>query len=164
MGCDIHGYIEYEDWTDNDGKVHRSCFGENLGTRDYSMFGLLAGVRRSGCVFEPRGLPENVSFDVKSAYHLFVIDDSADDDRDGYVRKNTANGWIESGISRRYEDRYVTNPDWHTPSWLTAKEYEQVLRAREEDKDYGNVDQEWYAILAAMKSLKNARFVFWFDD
>lgn len=162
MGCDIHGYIEYEDWTDNDGKVHRSCFGENLGTRDYSMFGLLAGVRRGSAIFEPRGIPENISFAVKNSFYKFVVDGEAS--RDGYVSKATAQEWIDSGWSKYVDDKWITDPDWHTPSWLTAKEYEQVLRAREEDKDYGNVDQEWYAILAAMKSLKNARFVFWFDD
>ncbi len=64
MGCDIHGHIEYEDWEDN-GKPHYSCFGKNLGERDYAMFGLLAGVRRGSAIFAPRGIPENISFTVK---------------------------------------------------------------------------------------------------
>ena len=162
MGCDIHGYIEYEDWTDNDGKVHRSCFGENLGERDYAMFGLLAGVRRGTAIFEPRGIPENTSFDVKHSFYMFVVD--GEEDGEGYVSKVTAQEWVTQGISKQIEDKWVTHPDWHTPSWLTTKEYEQVLSAREEDTEYGKVDQEWYAILAAMKVLKNARFVFWFDN
>jgi hypothetical protein len=163
MGCDIHGYIEYDNWTSHDGVVHRSCFGENLGSRDYKMFGLLAGVRRGSPIYPPRGLPENLSFDVKSAFHLFIIDDDGNDG-EGFVTRKKAEEWVSQGYSKYLDDKYITYPDWHTPSWLTSKEYEDVLRAREEDTEYGTVDQEWYAILAAMKSLKNARFVFWFDN
>lgn len=162
MGCDIHGYIEYEDWKDDKGNPHHSCFGKNLGDRDYAMFGLLAGVRRGSAIFEPRGIPENTSYTVKHSFHLFIVDGEADGE--GYVSKATAQEWVDRGFSKYVDDKWVTHPDWHTPSWLTAKEYEQVLRAREEVKDYGNVDQEWYAILGAMKALKNARFVFWFDN
>ena len=161
MGCDIHGYIEYEDWEDN-GKPHYSCFGENLGERDYTMFGLLAGVRHGSAIFAPRGIPENISFTVKGSFYQFVID--GEKDGDGYISKVTAQEWVDKGWSKWIDKNYVSNPDWHTPSWLTTKEYEQVLRAREEITDYGNVDQEWYAILGAMKALKNARFVFWFDN
>ena len=164
MGCDIHGYIEYEDWKDNNGQVHRSCFGQDLGERDYAMFGLLAGVRRGGCLFQPRGIPENLSFPVKSSYYMFIIDDEKDEDGDGYVSKKTAEQWVDAGFSEYYDEKWVTHPDWHTPSWLNTKEYEAVLRAREDIDDYGTVDQGWYAILAAMKVLKNARFVFWFDN
>jgi hypothetical protein len=161
MGCDIHGYIEYEDWEDN-GKPHHSCFGENLGDRDYAMFGLLAGVRRGSAIFSPRGIPENISYTVKSSFYMFVVDDEMNGER--CVSRTLAREWIDKGWSKKIDENYISDPDWHTPSWLTAKEYEQVLQAREEMKDYGNVDQEWYAILAAMKALKNARFVFWFDN
>lgn len=162
MGCDIHGYIEYEDWKDNNGKPHISCFGNNLGERDYAMFGLLAGVRRGSAIFEPRGIPENISFTVRCSFYMFMVD--GESDSEGCVSKVTAQEWIDKGWVKKIDDKWITNPDWHTPSWLTVKEYEQVLRAREEIEDYGKLDQEWYAILAAMKVLNNARFVFWFDN
>lgn len=162
MGCDIHGYIEYEKFTKQDGTPYMDCFGKNLGDRDYLMFGLLAGVRRDGCIYEPRGIPQNIGFTVKSAYHLFVID--GETDSEGMTSRENADRWVNSGISEYIEENWITNPDWHTPSWLTVEEYENVLKAREQDVDYGTPDQEWYAILAAMKTLKNARFVFWFDN
>lgn len=162
MGCDIHGYIEYEDWKDNEGKPHYSSFGENLGDRDYTMFGLLAGVRRGSAIFAPRGIPENISYTVKSSFYMFVVNGETDGER--CVSKVTAQEWIDKGWSEKIDDDYISDPDWHTPSWLTVKEYEQVLRAREEIEDCGKLDQEWYAILAAMKVLNNARFVFWFDS
>lgn len=162
MGCDIHGYIEYEKFVMQDGTVYRSCIGQNLGDRDYSMFGFLAGVRRDGCIFEPRGIPDNLSFTVKGAYYLFVVD--GETDSEGMTSRENADRWVNSGISEYIEKDRITHPDWHTASWLTTEEFEQVLKAREQDTEYGNVDQEWYAILAAMKVLKNARFVFWFDN
>ncbi len=93
---------------------------------------------------------------------MFVVDRETDGER--CVSKVTAQEWIDKGWSKKIDDNYISDPDWHTPSWLTVKEYEQVLRAREEIEDYGKLDQEWYAILAAMKVLNNARFVFWFDN
>jgi len=162
MGCDIHGYIDYEDFKDSQGKTRYSCFGDNLGDRDYAMFGLLAGVRRGSAIFEPRGIPENISFTVKNKFYMFVVD--GEEDGEGFVSKLTAQKWVAQGWSKQIEDKWITHPDWHTPSWLTVKEYEQVLLAREEITDYGKPSQEWYAILAAMKVLNNSRFVFWFDN
>jgi hypothetical protein len=88
MGCDIHGYIEvkkndlrfhgfvevqkYASWDDWDMAFDIKAI---LG-RNYGMFGLLFGVRDD--VFSPvaksRGLPENVSDEVKAASQAWGVD------------------------------------------------------------------------------------------
>lgn len=80
MGADIHMYVEqrlspndkwepsplfherYEDTDSSGNKIMRlnSCFTG----RNYEMFGILAGVRGSGCLYEPRGLPSDISEEI----------------------------------------------------------------------------------------------------
>lgn len=58
------------------------------------------------------------------------------------------------------EKKYVSNPDWHTHSWLTADEFAVAIE--------GSGEPEYEAILAAMRSFEaggaQARIVFWFDN
>jgi hypothetical protein len=75
MGCDIHLFVEHEayDWE----KVYRPVKDERgwvenyygYEGRNYDLFAILAGVRRDEPkpIAEPRGLPEDVSADVKRA-------------------------------------------------------------------------------------------------
>lgn len=162
MGCDIHGYIEYEDWKDEEGKVHRGCFGGGRINRDYRMFALLAGVRGDGCIYKPRGIPKELSYKVFEEFHIYISNEYPEGE--GNTSPELAAKWVKSGYSEYVSEKYVTNPDWHTPSWLSVEEYENVLEARKRMDNGWFINQKWYAILAAMKALKNARFVFWFDN
>lgn len=57
MGADIHGpYIEEQDLG------HWYPVAEFRGNRNYILFGLLAGVRGESPLFDPRGLPEDMSY------------------------------------------------------------------------------------------------------
>lgn len=68
MGCDAHVAIEYKPYTSPDREVRWDTWAIRLPTsRDYVLFGLLAGVRtRPKDGYEKRGLPQDVSTDVKT--------------------------------------------------------------------------------------------------
>ena len=71
MGCDGHFYIEVVEkfaggHTTN--KEYVMCVAERVWFgRNYILFGLMAGVRGGRTLFEPKGLPENMSSDVARA-------------------------------------------------------------------------------------------------
>ena len=138
MGCDIHAHIDYDDFMTTEGKMWVSCFCQSLDFgRNYTLFTLMAGVRhdprtdRYGPLFEARGLPDRASFAVCRKHCLRVADKQADEE--GCCSAKDAEGWVAEGYSRWANDEHtkVTNPDWHTPSWLTAEDLEKVKTAYE---------------------------------
>mgnify|MGYP001578519903 CR=1 FL=1 len=65
MGCDIHTFVEYKLW--NDGGMRTGC--EIWVARDYTLFGLMAGVRGSDLPdVPPRGIPDGLSDEVQNEY------------------------------------------------------------------------------------------------
>ena len=55
---------------------------------------------------------------------------------------------------------FVSHPDWHSHTWLSADEFEKAIQ------DLGN--EKYRAALAAMRSFEadglDARIVIWFDN
>lgn len=160
MGCDIHCYIEYREkdsgrWRDFGGRINPG--------RNYAVFERMAGVRGDTAMFEPRGLPENISHASQNDSRLYITNDGAGDDE---CSKENADRWIKSGCSKLVDEKWVTNPDWHSHSWLTAQELESAVDAAQ-DK-YGQSAQEYRAIIAAMRCFEElgyvSRVVFWFDN
>lgn len=122
MGCDIHAYIEYqpfENQTDywwSVGHIHIR--------RDYLLFGVLAGVRWPiSPVVEPRGVPDHLGFDASDDYWEH-INETEREWREGYVNPSKAAAWLNRGDSVMHprDARRISNPDWHTPTWLTVDE------------------------------------------
>lgn len=159
MGCDIHGYIESQPYRDTSPNYWRKRADLHI-RRNYAMFTLLAGVRGSEPpVYPVRGWDENSS--TKYEYCLWVSDDNPDDD--GNCSREDAEKWVRRGNSKWIDKNYVTQPDWHTPSWLTADELEHVIEVYK--KEYPEYDHdEWDGILAYMQKFPNSRFIFWFDN
>jgi len=62
MGTDIYAYIEVQD-----GNVWKLCGNDVCLNRNYTLFGLMAGVRSDVVMFEPRGLPSDTSSDLTKA-------------------------------------------------------------------------------------------------
>jgi hypothetical protein len=188
MGCDIHGYLEYayhnipDVWVSyEDPKPDYK--GELDLDRNYFMFSLLANVRcnRSDkpAPYPPRGYPKDMSIAAMSGHSYDVFEEG--DPRLGN------NGWYnneetgESGCSRKDADKWhyvdsnktkVWDPDRHTPSWLTYKEYCVVF-----DKFKSEILKDghewhpnccWEKLVDTMKSLVDegyfVRFVFSFDN
>lgn len=162
MGCDIHTYLEYQVADD-----YWRCLISNGGSRDYSMFGILAGVRCDGCHIPPRGMPEGrLSWEVREAASVRIAADETQKDWEGYCTREQAKQWGEP-IFEEGGTKYIRNPDWHSHSWLTADELADCLA-----KYMFNVGEccsvEWDATLAAMRALEDrgykTRLTFWFDN
>lgn len=171
MGCDVHAYVEYS----HDGK-YWSNLTDNAGHRDYTMFGIMAGVRDYNGVklFDPKGLPEGpLGWRVESSHWLRIVPEEHPEwaGEDGWVSKDSAESWVARGCSQaEVKDgvlQRVTNPDHHSHSWLTADELAQCLDRYRQISDR-KAPTEWVAIHAAMKAIEGngekARVVFWFDN
>ncbi len=157
MGCDIHLYIEYKHTEDN----LWSNFGKRINPgRNYGVFADLAGVRNSYGVTPatvPRGYPEDAAFATADDYWLNVTEVEGE----GCCSPKQAEVYVSYGS--RYSDEtknFVSNPDWHSHSWLTPDEYAKAID--------GHAEPEYRAILAALRSFEadgyQARVVFWFDN
>lgn len=166
MGCDIHCYIEYKpDPLDPDSQWD-GFGGEIRCSRHYGIFAALADVRNGygiTPISQPRGLPSDVSYEVRGDNHLYVVETQGD----GCVDPKTAAEYVASGYSK-YMDEYrthVTHPDWHSHSWCTADELESALKNH---KVEAGTAYEYWAIVAALRSFEtqgcHARLVFWFDN
>lgn len=185
MSADIHMYIEYRSKTPSPHanptlKSAWSNFGSQYYVgRNYSLFGLLAGVRddRQPAIVEPRGMPEDFGSETRDDYSLYICSSNPDDD--GNVSPETAKSWVDSGYSEyllNHEGKpwRVTGPDWHSHSWLTPDEYESALNAYAEVYEadpYGGSDPglRFRVLLPLMRALEDdgkneVRTVFWFDN
>jgi hypothetical protein len=129
MGCDIHSFIDYEEGQQPDGRTGVFQFGTVHIHRDYFLFALMAGVRTdepADAVVPPRGVPR-LSGRTQDEFAMFVTDDTGGDPH--YCTRETAEGYVKHGsFYLDPEKRFVSNPDWHTPSWLTVPELEEVRR------------------------------------
>jgi hypothetical protein len=137
MGCDIHLYIEYKSKkTEFDGYDSGwQSFGKSINPgRNYAMFGLMANVRncysdgKLPVLVEPRGMPEDAGYTATDDNRIYISETKSED----YVCMETAKRWVNSGSSKFINDKdgnptWVTQPDWHSHSWLTTSEFESVL-------------------------------------
>lgn len=178
MGADIHLYVEYINKERKASDIAKGkkpywyCFGSkfNLG-RDYTMFGLLAGVRsdKEG-VFPRKGIPDDVGYYAETDNQLYITETGSGNEN---VSITNAESWVKQRLSRYVKnsegkDTWVTHPDWHSHSWLTYDEFALVLKKYRSKEGYSAI--EYRAVLAAMKTLQSTdkknevRIVFWFDN
>lgn len=172
MGCDVHCYVEYRarnpqseydrQWSDLGGRINPG--------RNYVIFERLAGVRGDPgrAVVPPRGYPDDAGFWARHDNWCFIT--NGPDEEGNYVTPEKARNWHERLGCDYRQDRdgkpcWIEHPDWHSHSWLTPDEWEKALKlARVTPKN----EPEYYALLAAMRSLEAAghlvRVVFWFDN
>jgi len=175
MGADVHMYVEYNSkerlphanpvlnsWRGFGGRINPG--------RDYWMFALLADVRGSGALIEPRGLPENLGWQSQSDNRLYISDTNGDDEGNCTLAQAQSYALHGSTIINDNEGKptWVTHPDWHSHSWLTVDEFQQVLEAYER-KTKHKAGLEYRALLAAMRAIEDegkndVRLVFWFDN
>lgn len=182
MGCDIHTYVEFGKRPAPDREVYWETFTRNGGSRNYLMFGVLAGVRVDAVKrFDPKGMPEGgLSYRTSEDYWVHVAPENHPEwaDTDGWCSLESAERWVASGSSVGERDESgrlhrVSGPDWHSHSWLTADELESALHCyREAVPKYWPTETdapaEWVAMLAAMRSFEasgyETRIIFWFDN
>jgi hypothetical protein len=162
MGCDIHTFIEYADadFTDQDGEPYWSCFGGQINQgRNYTLFGLLAGVRGGEALFKVRGLPEGkLSYQAKDYMTINIDDEMAKSGAEGYASLASAKSWggtieyLNNGKPYRTE-----NPDLHSHSWLTRDELQFVLayyRLGERAAKINVVHEDRTAVMQAVAALQ----------
>ncbi len=179
MGCDIHLYVEYSDNKRKDERNQWYGFAEINARRCYRLFSAMAAVRGEGesCLFAPQGMPENAGY--QSSYdQLIYVREEGDTDSPESVSREKAESWVESGASVWHDKTtktYITNPDYHSHSWLTTQGFEQAIKHAEEmlKKDWPKEEDiglplGYRATLEAMKFLESrgqvARVVFFFDN
>lgn len=193
MGCDIHCYIEYKE----PDREHWSGFGNRINPgRNYGLFGAMAGVRCDLPHIEPRGVPEEIAYECSGDYWIYISSESAEGD--GTCSEEKAKSCIQYGSVLKKSDapivgNFVSDPDSHTHSWLTADEFELAIATYLKDGGFQigtlrlegptqealanpTMEQTWtlralteyWAILAAMRCFeaqgKKSRLVFWFDN
>ena len=162
MGCDIHVYVEY-----NQFKPGRPAYWNNFGGcinpgRDYDIFAKLAGVRSENQPLVPvRGIPDDTGHVCTSDYWIYINDSVKEDEYS--CSQTTAASWHANG--RKYKqnalgsDRWIEHPDWHSASWLTVGEFREATQTG---------DIEYAALVAAAQTLQRGgnevRIVFWFDN
>lgn len=169
MGCDIHAFIEFtKEPPVQTGERHWSPFGSQFRLdRHYGFFAKLADVRNYPelgivPVAPARGLPHDTGWEVNDDYWLYVSESGGD----GFAARENAEKWVAHGSSRWSDEKRtsVSNPDAHTPSWVTPDEWEKALT----DEKVKNIPDAYRAFLAAMRTLEQlgneVRAVFWFDN
>jgi hypothetical protein len=165
MGCDIHTYIEYAELNPQGGESYWKNFTRDGGSRDYEMFGVLAGVRvEEAKLFDPKGMPAGpLGYQTSHDYWVQVAPEAHPEwaDGDGWASLERATQWVDNGSSIGETDKSgrlhrVTGPDWHSHSWLTADELSQVLdhylKLPVTYWPNREIPAEWVASLAAMRA------------
>jgi len=138
MGCDIHPYIARRT---GDGDLEPFMYSQLDLSRNYLMFGLLAGVRGGEALFEPRGLPDGVPFTYQFDY------DRMEDDA------HTAS-WLTTSEVRQVAEKYpsvfeeLRGKRWMHPHLAALLSLMEGVDTWAEEYDPGG----------------EAVFIFWFDN
>jgi len=183
MGCDIHMYVQYQNkkQAKETKKQGREPYWWNFGGqmnpgRNYTMFGILAGVRDwpadENKSFEPRGIPDfGLCYTARGDLYLYIVDDEDGrvDPGENYCTLEQAQRWRRRIYNNdKGEPWYTEHPDWHSHSWLTTKELAQAFRWYKKETGYEPC-LEYRVLLKMMKELEDKGenevvVVFWFDN
>jgi hypothetical protein len=203
MGCDIHAHIEVETTMNNmddDCLPYIKHFAKISITRDYILFAHMAGIRDSNNEFkhvsEPKGMPSEISYQTLNEYTTYVIDDKNFSEEDSeFCPRSKAEEYVNKGYTKWWDDNksFIVNSDWHSPSWLSIEELEEVLKlyCSNQIEDWSSIlyeekmqqkmdflkspkmvdmppNRDLLGIIGAMKSIRDEnhepRLVFWFDN
>jgi len=99
--------------------------------RNYGLFALMADIRNHNelpVAVPSRGMPDDASYYATDGDRMFICEDSGDN----HVKMKRAEEWVKDGSSifinsRNGKPVWVTNPDWHSHSWLTTNEFEGII-------------------------------------
>jgi hypothetical protein len=138
MGCDIHLYIEV--LTENGWELYSHPHIK----RDYELFAKMAGVRNYlgsiEPIAEPRGLPNDISYLVRKSAEYW--------DSGGH-----SHSWLSSKEISELELWHDTGRDGRLANSKSL--YHYILNSYCEGNNFDGKSVDW---------IKDARFVFWFDN
>lgn len=165
-------------------KSHWYSYGDHTNPgRNYTMFGILAGVRgKYEDSFEPKGKldREEMGWSSRDANWFYISKDVAETDlENGYTNLETAKKW--EGYGCRIENdqngkpAWVEQRHWHSHTWMSIEELEEAFKrymvraSAEWEEGITKAPLEYRAMLASMKALEDdgeneVRVVFWFDN
>lgn len=107
--------------------------------RNYDWFSILADVRNGygfagvetgegfKVISEPRGIPDDASIETLKYLSIPVKDEEGEDGDDYWVSKDSAVKWMIKGYSTLLtieNEEYVTNPDYHSISYLSLEDFD----------------------------------------
>ena len=184
MGCDIHLMVELRQKVKNPDSArlyswYNAGFRDEFSSRIYGMFARMASVRDYGnddykVKFEPRGFPEDMNWRTARQFRLNVTDDeNAVDWGDRYCSVENAERWVEKGYSKWLDEDHttITDPDYHSRSWLTASELRECFDDcfKNEDGTYHGDYIEWLGLVSLCEGIESdgkheCRVVFCFDN
>lgn len=185
MGCDIHLRIEkrkrMNPYTNGRYKWHNVGFYGEFRCRIYGMFARMAKVRdyygdKCKVQFEPRGLPDDMDYQSTESFYPYVTDNEvAVNWGEHYCLKKMAEKWVKEGYSKWVDENHtrITDPDFHSYSWLTTQELRQCFDDcfKQEDGTYKpNSDYvEWLGLVSLCEGIESdgiheCRVVFAFDN
>lgn len=170
MGCDIHMFIEYSEKPKKRKEKRWRAFGPGfIAGRNYEMFGILADGVRSyhPKAFEQKGLPNDLSEDVCQEVFYKISEGIGDK----VINLHEAINWEKCCGSKIIYEKgipsLVLDPNIHSHSWLTIKEFERALKIYEKN-NMGMSPTEYKALFSIMETFKkdgyDVRAVFWFDS
>jgi len=175
MGADCHMWLEVVGIDKHaDGGDYVDGVAQIYVNRDYLLFGLLADVRMKDIVvFPPRGIPQAISYQAELEYCLYVCEQ----DGEGCCTAIQAQKWIKEGVSCWFDTNHtrITNPDWHSASFLytdevakVAEEFEIKINEGINDKTYFRLVQMLKGLVQMMRCLDTpgyrSRITYWFDN
>jgi hypothetical protein len=170
VGTDIQAFIEHRQ-PSNRGGFYWDCFAEVFLSRDYRIFGALAGVRNeTAAVYEPRGLPDDHSATVGERYYVCVAQPGEEPELAGdeYLTVVDAEEAVSKGACYRDSTKtFISGVGFRSPSWLGREEIVSALLNVNINLD--PVAPDWAVTLETMalvaKNLSGpTRLVFWFCD
>lgn len=188
MGADIHMFVAYrnkkraQELEKTGQDPYWFSFGDRMNPgRNYTLFGVLAGVRGSyPDSFEPKGRlsKKEMSWEGQHEDWLY-ISEGVEDHVDGCVKPETAERYRSYGCQfiegPDGKPSWVQHPDHHSHSWMSPDELEEAFNRyqRHASLEWGETvtgaPLEYRALLAAMRTLEEdgeneVRVVFWFDN
>lgn len=120
-GC----YRSYKEERGNFSPEYSWSFGRN-----YSCFALMTGVRNGDGVTPiavPKGFPPDASTESIHEYCLKIVPDEEDDDNEEHTTtQSNASKWLKSNSSVLVAPGLISEPDWHSASYLTLTELNAV--------------------------------------
>ena len=180
MGCDIHLLIEYDEGGDSpfsqEDLISQFGEGEIDISRNYFVFNALAGVRGDDLpdpIISPWGIPKIISHEAITSNYSYVIDEGEKIYDDNYELRSHAEDYVKNGYSH-YRDHlnkkngWVSNPDWHSASWLTYRELKAVLDVEYIEEKY--FPKELEVVIGTLEVIERlygpnrSRVIFWFDN
>jgi len=118
----------------------------------------LADVRSSKgskCKIPPRGIPDKIGDVVLENYYQYVFDNEDERFDEDNVSREQADEWVRKGLSH-YENSFskknglVSEPDWHSSSYMTLSEVQCSLSHKKiEPKD---IPIEFEIVIDLLKS------------